>query len=175
VGPVVLAALLIWQLWGSFRLVGSVQLGRSNLREVVVTVAFGTLAFTAGLLPSLAKLMASPPRRLTSIRQLPGALPARYYQVPQLLADTQRAGWQEDQETRKGITYFQLFAACPVWADTARRTRLPIAWIGFQYATSHSHSDAAAAETATFNQFRLTCKLALAEENTRYFDRLERC
>ena len=175
VGPVVLAALLIWQLWGSFRLVGSVQLGRSSLREIVVAVTFGTLAFAAGLLPSLIKLTASPVCRLASLRQLPGAAHARYYQVPHLLADTQRAGWQEVQETHKGITYFRLFAACPVWGDTARQSVPPIAWMGFQYVTSYSSTDNAMAEAAARNRFRLTCKLALTDENTRYFDHLERC
>lgn len=175
VGPMVLAALLVWQLWGSFQLVSSVQLGRSNLREVVVVVAFGTLAFAAGLLPSLIKRMVSPLCRLASIRQLPSALPARYYQVPHLLVDTQRAGWHETQATRKGVTYFRLFAACPVWADTARRASPPFAWVGFQYVTSYSYTDDVMAETATRNRFRQACKLALPGENTRYFDHLERC
>ena len=174
VGPLVLAGLVIWRLWGSFRLIRAVKLGRTDLREVAIVVAFGTLAFTAGVIPFLAKATCSRPRRLVSIASLPAAPPARYYLVPRLQADTRHVGWMEEQETRKGTTYFRLFAACPVWVDTARQHE-PALWLGFRYATSVQALNDAPEAAAAFSRFRQACHLALAAENANRYDHLERC
>lgn len=154
-------------------LIRPVKLGRSDLREVLTVVIFGTLASTAGLLPRILKTLASPVRPLASVAELATTPAARYYQLPRLRTQAQQVGWAEVEETRKGTTYIERVAACPVWADTNQR-RAPIAWLVFRYDTTYRASNSTVRYADVVYQLQRSSALAVASQYTQPANHLER-